>query len=223
MRFDWTKFMNRNNNIAVHCETEEEANDFCKKMHEHGLKWCGGKSYLSYNYWSAYKKDICYDNTGGYSPYDYYKNKNFTIFEWSDYVNDNSFTKADLKTGMIVTLRNGYEYMVLLSTESVSVNNTYGSSTDILVGKYRYNRLCNYNDDLTYGGHSFKQDPDYIIKDDIIKVELPYDPYAFMDFNYEKDKRTLLWERKKEPPVKEITMEELEKHFGCKVKIVKEN
>jgi hypothetical protein len=33
--------------------------------------------------------------------------------------------------------------------------------------------------------------------------------------------RPLLWERKEEP-VKEMTMEDLEKHFGCKVKIVKE-
>lgn len=30
----------------VHCKTEEEAKDFCKQMHEHGMKWCNGESYL---------------------------------------------------------------------------------------------------------------------------------------------------------------------------------
>lgn len=35
-KFDWGKF--RNEKIAVHCKTEEEAKDFCQKMHEQGVK-----------------------------------------------------------------------------------------------------------------------------------------------------------------------------------------
>lgn len=45
-KFNWEEFKDKNNKIAVHCKTEEEAKDFCKQMHEHGLKWCSGASYI---------------------------------------------------------------------------------------------------------------------------------------------------------------------------------
>ena len=47
--FDWEEFKNKLNKIAVHCKTEEEANDFCKQMHEHGMEWRDGTSYLKNN------------------------------------------------------------------------------------------------------------------------------------------------------------------------------
>ena len=37
--FNWSEFKDTNNIIAVHCKTEEEAKDFCKQMHEHGMRW----------------------------------------------------------------------------------------------------------------------------------------------------------------------------------------
>lgn len=37
-KFNWEEFLDRNNKIAVHCKTEEEAKDFCNQMNEHGLK-----------------------------------------------------------------------------------------------------------------------------------------------------------------------------------------
>lgn len=45
-KFNWNEFKNTGNRIAVHCKTEEEAVDFCKQMHEHGMKWRDGNSYL---------------------------------------------------------------------------------------------------------------------------------------------------------------------------------
>ena len=38
-KFNWDEFKNKDNKIAMHCKTEEEAKDFCKQMHEHGMKW----------------------------------------------------------------------------------------------------------------------------------------------------------------------------------------
>lgn len=38
MRFNWDEFKDTDNKIAVHCKTEEEAKDFCKQMHEKGMK-----------------------------------------------------------------------------------------------------------------------------------------------------------------------------------------
>lgn len=32
MKFNWDEFLDSNNKIAVHCKTEEEAEDFCTQM-----------------------------------------------------------------------------------------------------------------------------------------------------------------------------------------------
>lgn len=48
--FDWASFKGSYNQ-RVHCETEEEAEVFCRLMHEHGLTWRTGGSYLKYTHW----------------------------------------------------------------------------------------------------------------------------------------------------------------------------
>ena len=49
MEFNWEEFIS-NDKIAVHCATEEQAKDFCKQMHGHGLEWADGESYLTKTY-----------------------------------------------------------------------------------------------------------------------------------------------------------------------------
>ena len=83
--FDWEVFLASDNNIAVHCSTEEQAIDFCKKMHEHGLKWRGGQSYLELTYWRAHKKETVYGSDRRYADSECYTDKNYIILEWSDY------------------------------------------------------------------------------------------------------------------------------------------
>lgn len=104
--FDWNKFINEDSKIAVHCKTEEEAKDFCRKMHEQGMMWSDEGSYLNEFYWNSYRGEICYTGHGTYSFYSFYEKNNYTILEWSDYMNK-EFTKADLKNGMVVEYRNG--------------------------------------------------------------------------------------------------------------------
>lgn len=127
--------------------------------------------------------------------------------------------KSDLKTGMIVTIRDGCEYVVFLN--SVSVYTTQ-KPCDILLSPNgeisRWNRLDYYNEDLTYDRENMDFE-DEAAEFDIMKIELAPHPYAFVSGNHKKDERKLLWEREK--PVKEVTMAELEAHFGCKVKIIK--
>jgi hypothetical protein len=90
MEFNWEEFIS-SNNIAVHCATEEQATDFCKQMHEHGLKWnTGEQSYLKKTYWKAYRKETCYTGYGTYADLEHYKNNNYTILEWSNYEKENS-------------------------------------------------------------------------------------------------------------------------------------
>ena len=89
MEFNWEEFLS-NDKIAVHCSTEEQANDFCKQMHEHGMTWNNGESYLENTNWNRSEKKQCYTGYGTYSNLEYYKNNNYTILEWSDYGKENN-------------------------------------------------------------------------------------------------------------------------------------
>lgn len=111
MRFNWDEFKNKDNKIAVHCKTEEEAIDFCKRMHEQGMEWCSGESYLKETNYRFCEEEICYIR-GEFSPYQYYKSKGYKILEWGDYM-QKEFKKADLKSGMVVEYRDGDRRLVI--------------------------------------------------------------------------------------------------------------
>ena len=58
-KINWDEFKNKDNKIAVHCKTEEEAKDFCRQMHEHGMKWCTGNSYMEKtNYKKVQRRNV---------------------------------------------------------------------------------------------------------------------------------------------------------------------
>lgn len=50
--------------IAVNCTTPEQAEEFCKLMHENGLKWITGSSLLNSTNWDCYKKNTFYSIDG---------------------------------------------------------------------------------------------------------------------------------------------------------------
>lgn len=129
-KFNWNEFKNKENRIAVHCKTEEEAVDFCKQMHEHGMKWCSGESYLKETYYSECE-ETCYIR-GEFSEYWYYKSNGYEILEWSDYM-QKEFKKADLKSGMVVEYRDGDRRLVI---------------DKYLVGKDAHYELSAYNENL---------------------------------------------------------------------------
>ena len=106
MKFDWDKFKDKVNKIAVHCKTEEEAKDFCIQMDAHGMQWCNETSYLEENYFYRYKEETCYCGDGTFSSYEFSIGHDYTVLEWSDYMKK-EFTKADLKDGMFIICRNG--------------------------------------------------------------------------------------------------------------------
>lgn len=181
-KFNWNEFKNKDNKIAVHCKTEEEAKDFCRQMHEHGMRWCTGKSYMEKTNYEEYKGETCYIRFGMFSSYRYYNSEGYEILEWSDYM-QKKITKADLKDGMVVKHRNGDKRMVI---------------SEALIGENGYADQNCFREDLT---HRYFKDLDivgvYAIKE--------YSNFADMlsDYNLE-----LIWERK-EP--KKMTVEEMRK------------
>ena len=85
--FNWEEFIS-SNNIAVHCATEEQAIGFCRKMHEHGLKWCTVESYLKLTEWKFYEEETAYTSDGYFTNLVYCKNNNYTVLKWSDYTSN---------------------------------------------------------------------------------------------------------------------------------------
>ena len=196
-KFKWKEFKNKYNKIAVYCKTEEEAKDFCKQMHEHGMKWCNGKSYLKNTNYMR-NEGTCYYGNGEYSTRDFAEKYNYKILEWSDYM-QKKFTKSDLKDGMVV------EYN----------DNCFGKRLVIggfLTGEDGYVDLGDYNENLK----SVVSDLEIVR---VYKIKCMGKISSIMeDHNLE-----LIWERK-EP--KKMTVEEmrqkLEELTGEEIEVVQE-
>lgn len=137
-KFNWDEFKNKDNKIVMHCKTEEEAKDFCRQMHGHGMKWCTGKSYMEKTNYEKCKGETCYTGSGMLSSYRYYNSEGYEILEWSDYM-QKEFTKADLEDGMVVEQRDGNMYLVLAGKA---------------VRKGRCNHIDGYTDDLKWEGYT---------------------------------------------------------------------
>ena len=196
MRFNWDEFKDADNKIAVHCKTEEEAKDFCKRMHEHGMKWRDGGSYLECTEYGKYLSETCYTGYGEFASYDFYKEREYKILEWSDYM-DKEFTKADLEDGMVVEQRDGNMYLVLAGKT---------------VRKGEYNRIDGYTDDLKWAGYK---------GGDIVKVyRITPGSLRRIEDVFIKSNLELIWERTES---KKMTVEEmkqkLEELTGEKIEV----
>ena len=195
-KFNWDEFKNKDNKIVVHCKTEEEAVDFCKQMHEHGMKWCNGESYWKNTKYNAHHEETCYYGNGEYSSRDFAEKYNYKILEWSDYM-DKEFTKADLEDGMVVEQRDGNMYLVLAG---------------MAVRKGGCNNIGGYDDDLKWEGYT---------GGDIVKVyRITPESLRRIEDVFIKSNLELIWERK-EP--KKMTVEEmrqkLEELTGEKIEV----
>lgn len=181
-KFNWDEFKNKDNKIAVNCKTEEEAVDFCKQMHEQGMKWRGEYSYLDYTNYYIYAESTCYTAEGKYCHENYYKKRGYTILEWSDYM-QKEFTKADLEDGMVVGQRDGNMYLVLAGKA---------------VRKGRCNHIDGYTDDLKWEGYT---------GGDIVKVyRITPESLGCIEDVFIKNNLELIWERTE---TKKMTIEEM--------------
>ena len=101
------------------------------------------------------------------------------------------FTKADLKSGMVVECHNGDRYLVV---------------NDRLINHEGWLRISNFSNNLSSDSVEFTIDKVY----ETIG-------YNFQTL-FNDGKLTLIWER--EAPAKKMTVEEIEKELGYKVEII---
>lgn len=183
-KFNWDEFKDEDNKIAVHCKTEEEAKDFCKRMHEHGMKWRDGDSYLEHTEYGRYLSKTCYTGDGGFASCVFCESEGYKILEWSDCMNK-EFTKADLRDGMVVEQRDGNMYLVLAG---------------MAVRKSRCNSIVGYTDGLKWAGYK---------GGDIVKVyRITPESLECIEDVFIKSNLELIWERTE---LKKMTVEEMRK------------
>lgn len=75
--------------LAIHCNTEEKANQLLRAFDKMGKTWVSGKSYLSENYYRNYKQNICYTNDRAYAYCNWCKKNDYKIFEFDEVDLDN--------------------------------------------------------------------------------------------------------------------------------------
>lgn len=191
MRF---RFEDYKGDYVMWCKTEEEAEDFCRVMHESGRKWGSGNSYIEYSRFSDYLDRTCYNfNSGSFAYRNWYERYDFTILEWEDFM-EKEFTLSDLKVGMLIENKEGERFIIAETIDGRLIGTNETGFTD----------LKNYDTDMTCWEFATY---------DIMKVyNKPKRNRRF--YTCDTTNRDLLFERK-EP--KELTMQEIADKFGIPV------
>lgn len=188
--FNWISFLNKDNKIAVHCKTEEEAKDFCEKMDALGLMWSNGASYKGNSRWEDFRREIYYGNTGGYTFSDFYKEEGYEIFEWGDYMEQD--LRNLLKNGTVVELRDGSRCMVI-NDGLMGVEDPDFSE-----------KISKYSNGLQFNGENRGMD--------IMKVY----GHGYTISQCMGDTLPIIWKRKKQ----KITIEDIKKQFGEDIEVI---
>lgn len=202
MKFNWKEFMNKNNKIAVHCKTEEEAIDFCTKMDEHGMRWHSNRSYIDINYYNTYKEKTCYSNQGEYGRIDgIYKEENYKILEWSNYMIKDPIDY--LEYGYVVEFENG-ELGMYMPSQNGDCFDLEGEKSCLYLKNYSRRKELKQ---CIYSNTSY----------DVLKI-YGYAGYGSDSRKLSIQNRPFIWERQEE--AKKMTVAEICKELGYKVEIV---
>lgn len=125
---------------------------------------------------------------------------------------ENNDTMPEIKGGMLV--RNGSDWVLTAnSSEGYVISSTSDGTPTLFIGT----RINDYDaiSEVYYNNTDVDGDNALCVAD--IRAIMS----GSVDFNDSRNDNISVWKRPE--PVKEMTMEDLEKHFGCKVKIVKDN
>ena len=192
---------NYRGSCVMHVTTEEQDKIFREYLHSLGRHWSLGQSYINTTYFVKYKENTCYEfNRDKFCSLTHYLNISYRIlefddFDWSDFMKK-EFTKADLKNGDFVKLRDGSIGIALVDIGAI----TFGHQVCC---------LDNIRHDLT---NSVNRDCD------IMAVRRPTTRLSCTIDIFDAKRGTLVYERKE---VEEMTLEEVCKALGKEIKIVK--
>jgi len=135
MKFNFEDYKGK---YVMWCKTEEEAEWFCRLMHEDGRKWNGNESYLNETNWENCSEGIVYYfNEGEYDLIvDIYMYDEYTILKASDFMSnqDKPFTKSDLKAVMLVETKAMGLCLVIQLANGLNIFNAEKGSNSVFLG-----------------------------------------------------------------------------------------
>lgn len=87
----------KNKKVVMWCKKEEYAEEFCKIMDENSFKWSSNNKYSEETYWRFNKGSMCYEfNEGSFAGKEWYKDKDYTILDFEDYIIKEKMNKEEL-------------------------------------------------------------------------------------------------------------------------------
>lgn len=100
VNFEQVKGLIEVEDLIIHCDTEEKANDLLKKLHEEGYCWDGGGSLRDYSNYSSYDTSTCYHTRRDreeieYSGRDYFYKTNAVIYKYEPGKERKEYMKID--------------------------------------------------------------------------------------------------------------------------------
>lgn len=188
---------------AMHCKTEKEAIDFCTYLDKHDRCWRTADLYINNTMWDRLKENtVYYFNEGTFGDIETAKRENYTILEWSDYIDKNPsiFTKEDLKTGDILLRRDG----------AVEI---YNGELDMLILQEDWDDPSHIRLDLT---SEITSDADIMA----IRRPIAKSSCIFGAFEKGHERGILVYQREKAKKVEEMTLKEVCKLLGKEIKII---
>ena len=194
-------------NYAMHCKTKEEAESFCRFLHQNGKRWGDGHSYLQFDNWDKYKADtVYYFNLDNYSSVEYIKgNTNFVILEWKDFMENmetvSEFTLDDLKPGDFVKFEDGSVCCVLFVIDAETNKQV---AIEYNTGIIQYTTFFYSDSGSLVWGYG-----------DIAEIRRPTQLSDVCNAIFDDGKGCLLYAREEE-----MTLDEVCKALGRKIKIV---
>jgi len=138
------EFIKKYEGKAVHCDTEEKANEFLKLADSLGFKWNGGNSLIEYNNWDWYKSTTCY--ILGFSGKEDLRNK---INAELEKLNGPQFTEDEK-----VILRNipkGYDWIARDGDGDICIYKAISDKNNCFWSYFHQDSLC-----LTVFNHLFQ-------------------------------------------------------------------
>lgn len=78
------EFWESEEELAIHCDTEEKAKALLSAFDKMGKKWLSGDLYSTCSYWNNYNRETVYYNNRIYGDLLFARNRNIKVYEFED-------------------------------------------------------------------------------------------------------------------------------------------
>ena len=169
------------------------------------------------SFW-GWNKYFHYDNDKAWMGIYYTPNSRLIKVSGKEFISilkETTMKKSQLKTGMIVETAGGNKAIVILGTDIMT-----NDSDVIIFSNYNWIGLKSFNEDLLWHLEEDGSQTEYAKTININKVYKAPLPSKILDYQ-KSNSLELIWERPKEPEIVEMTMDDVCKALGKRVKIIK--